>query len=44
MADEAVILDNSGDRHVRVMTLERGDIIWCAPMLPSWVEGLAGQI
>src|SRR5271154_4392590 len=39
LADEAVVLDNSGLRPVRVLLLRGGLVGWRAQALPAWVEG-----
>jgi len=39
IADRAVLLDNSGSSHRRVLTIERGQILLQAPDLPRWVAG-----
>ena len=41
LADEAVVLDNSGPRPVRVVMLKGGQTIWRTGSVPSWVQQLA---
>jgi len=43
LADECVVMDNSGVRHERMLMLQNGQIIWRAGELPTWVIDLAGQ-
>jgi len=40
LADETVVLDNSGPRPERMLILKDGQIIWRASSLPQWVQGL----
>src|SRR5450755_1299511 len=41
LADEALLLDNSGSRPERMIMLKNGQIIWRAGSLPLWVQELA---
>ena len=41
LADETVVLDNSGPRPESVVMLKRGQTIWRAVSVPSWVRQLA---
>ena len=38
LADEAVVLDNSGLHPVRMLLLKDGGIVWQAETLPKWVQ------
>lgn len=40
LADEAVVLDNSGRHPVRMLLLKGGRVIWRAETLPEWVQRL----
>ncbi len=40
LADETVILDNSGTRPERMLMLKCGQITWRASHLPPWVQEL----
>jgi predicted ABC-type ATPase len=40
LADEAVVLDNSGLHPVRAILLRRGLVVWRAAALPEWVQQL----
>jgi predicted ABC-type ATPase len=44
LADETVVLDNSGSRPERLLMLQGGQIIWRASSLPSWVQVLALRV
>jgi predicted ABC-type ATPase len=39
-ADEAVVLDNSGIHPVRMLLVEKGDVVWSAQVMPKWVQQL----
>ena len=41
LADETVVLDNSGTRPERILMLMGGQIIWRASSVPLWVQELA---
>jgi predicted ABC-type ATPase len=41
LADEAVVLDNSGLHPVRTLLLREGRIVWRAAALPEWVHTMA---
>ena len=41
LADEAVVLDNSGLHPARMLLLKGGRIVWRAETLPEWVQRLA---
>jgi predicted ABC-type ATPase len=40
LADEAVVLDNSGTHPVRMLLLANGRVVWRAAALPEWVKRL----
>src|SRR5258708_7575953 len=40
-ADDAVVLDNSGDQPARMLILSNGRIPWQAEPLPEWVQRMA---
>ncbi|PWT99018.1 MAG: hypothetical protein C5B51_27935 [Terriglobia bacterium] len=40
LADEAVVLDNSGIYPVRMLLLQREHVVWRADVLPEWIQGL----
>jgi len=40
LADEAIVLDNSGIHPVRMVLLRSGGVVWRAVTLPEWVEQL----
>jgi predicted ABC-type ATPase len=40
LADEAVVLDNSGLHPLRMLLLRAGRIVWAADVLPEWVRQL----
>ncbi len=42
LADEAVVLDNSGIHPIRMLWFKRGQLVWRAATVPDWVERLAG--
>ncbi len=44
LADEAVVLDNSGVGPERMLALSAGRITWRADSLPAWVMELASQL
>jgi predicted ABC-type ATPase len=44
LADEAIVLDNSGPQPRRVLLLNGGRIIWRAAVLPEWVRTLTAKI
>ncbi len=44
LADEAVIFDNSGVDHQRMLEVRQGRITWRAPQLPTWVRDLDREI
>jgi predicted ABC-type ATPase len=44
LADEALILDNSGFHPVRALLLKGGRIVWRAPALPEWVQALEAEV
>jgi len=41
LADEAVVLDNSGLHPVRMLLLKGGQVVGRATTLPEWVQRLA---
>jgi predicted ABC-type ATPase len=41
LADEAVVLDNSGLHPVRALLLRDGRTVWRAAVLPGWVQTMA---
>jgi predicted ABC-type ATPase len=41
LADEAVVLDNSGLHPVRMLLFENGVVIWRAEVLAEWAGQLA---
>jgi predicted ABC-type ATPase len=41
LADEAVVLDNSGLHPVRMLLLRSGCVVWRADALPEWVRRLS---
>jgi predicted ABC-type ATPase len=43
LADEAVVLDNSGSQPERLLTLQGGQI-WRAKDIPLWVEDLVPRL
>jgi predicted ABC-type ATPase len=40
LADEAVVLDNSGLHPVRMLLFRNGAVVWRAEMLPEWAQRL----
>jgi predicted ABC-type ATPase len=44
LADEAVVLDNSGLYPLRMLLFENGVVVWRAEMLAEWVCKLAGLL
>ena len=40
LADEAVVLDNSGLHPVRMLLLKHGAVVWRAEVLPEWAQRL----
>jgi predicted ABC-type ATPase len=44
LADEAVVLDNSGRHPVRMLLLKDGQEIWRAETLPKWVQQLRARL
>jgi predicted ABC-type ATPase len=44
LANETVVLDNSGLQPERVLALRSGRIIWRAASLPHWVEDIASAL
>lgn len=44
LADEAVVLDNSGLHPVRMLLLKAGYVVWSAEKLPPWVRQLGLSI
>jgi predicted ABC-type ATPase len=40
LADEAVVLDNSGLHPVRMLLVKNGAVVWSAEVLPEWVQRL----
>jgi predicted ABC-type ATPase len=43
LADEAIVLDNSGPRSERMLLLQAGRMVWRAESLPAWVLHLAEE-
>lgn len=43
LADEAVVLDNSGIHPVRTVLLSGGRVVWHADPLPGWVQQLCNE-
>jgi predicted ABC-type ATPase len=44
LADEAIVLDNSGMHPVRTLLLKGGFVVWRADILPEWVQKLSRQL
>lgn len=44
LAEESIVLDNSGLYPMRMLLLKEGHVIWRADILPPWVEMLATQL
>jgi predicted ABC-type ATPase len=44
LADEAVVLDNSGHHPVRMLLLKGGRVIWRAEIAPEWVQRLSERL
>ena len=44
LADEAVVLDNSGLHPVRMLLLKGGRVVWRAETLPEWVQRLSARL
>ncbi len=41
LADEAVVLDNSGSHPVRMLLFKSGRIVWQAEVIPEWIRLLS---
>ena len=41
LADEAIVLDNSGLHPVRMLLFENGVVIWTVDVVPEWAGKLA---
>lgn len=44
LAEETLVLDNSGLQPERVLILRNGQITWQAESLPLWVQALVSQL
>lgn len=44
LADEAIVLDNSGIHPARTLLLRHGHVVWSATTLPEWVQPLAALL
>ncbi len=44
LADEAVVLDNSGAEPERMLLLKGGEVIWCATVAARWVRELTLRV
>jgi predicted ABC-type ATPase len=44
LADEAVVLDNSGLHPARMLMLASGRVVWRADVLPEWVQRLTAVL
>ena len=44
LADETLVLDNSGMEPVRVLMLRHGRLTWRAELLPSWTQSLTADL
>lgn len=44
LADEAIVLDNSGLHPVRMLLLSGGHVVWRASALPEWVQRLSDAV
>jgi predicted ABC-type ATPase len=44
LADEAIVLDNSGRHPVRMLLLRNGRVVWRADVLPEWVKRLSESL
>jgi predicted ABC-type ATPase len=40
LADESIVLDNSGIQPVRMALFKAGGVVWRAATLPEWVQRL----
>jgi predicted ABC-type ATPase len=43
-ADEATILDNSGLQPERIVSLEKGQVVWKAGIVPEWITQLIERL
>ena len=44
LANETLLLDNSGLQPERVLALRDGRVTWQAASLPNWIEGIASAL